>query len=56
MAKINKSIIIADKTMYILFSYNKYVNFPIIKIGKNKMNETSVTKFLDIHLDPPKIG
>ena len=36
-----------------LFSYNKIVNFPIflIKIGNNKINETSVTKFLGIHLE-----
>ena len=34
-----------------LFSYNKNVNFPIIKIGNNKINETQVTKFLSIHLD-----
>ena len=33
------------------FSYNKNVNFPIITIGNNKINETSVIKFLDIHLD-----
>ena len=33
-----------------LFSYNENVNFPIIKIGNNKINETSVTKFLGIHL------
>ena len=34
-----------------LFSYNKNLNFPIIKIGNNKINETSVTKFLGMHLD-----
>ena len=34
-----------------LFSYNKNVNFPIIKITINKINKTSVTKFLDVHLD-----
>ena len=41
-----------------LFSYNKNVNFPIIKIGNNKFNETSVINnlnrthtFLGIHLD-----
>ena len=44
-------IINADKTKCVLFSYNKKVNFPIIKIGNNKINETSVTKFLGIHLD-----
>ena len=34
-----------------VFSYNKNINFPIIKRGNNKFNETSVTKFLVIHLD-----
>ena len=34
-----------------MFSFNRYVNLPIIKRGKNKINETSVTKFLGIHLD-----
>ena len=34
-----------------LFSYNKNVNFQIIKIGNTKINKTSVTKFLGIHLD-----
>ena len=34
-----------------LFSYNKNANFPIIKIGNNKINETSDPKFLGIHLD-----
>ena len=32
-----------------LLSYNKNVNFPIIKTGKDNINETSVTKFLGIH-------
>ena len=41
----------ADKTKYMLFSYGKYVNFSDISVGNNKMNETSVTKFLGIHLD-----
>ena len=27
------------------------VNFPDISVGNNKINETSVTKFLGIHLD-----
>ena len=48
--KSNKMIINADKTKYMLFSYNKNINFLIIKIGKNKINETSVTKILGIHL------
>ena len=34
-----------------LFSYNKNVNFKIIKIGNNKINGTSVTKYLVIHRD-----
>ena len=34
-----------------LFSYNKNVNFPDTSVGKNRINETSVTKFLGIHLD-----
>ena len=33
-----------------LFSYNKNVNFPDISVGDNTINETSVTKFLGIHL------
>ena len=33
-----------------LFSYNKNVN-PVIRIGNNKINETSFTKFLGKHLD-----
>ena len=34
-----------------LFSYNKNVYFPDISVGNNTFNETSVTKFLFIHLD-----
>ena len=34
-----------------LFSYNKNVNFPDISVGNNTINETSVSKFLGIHLD-----
>ena len=34
-----------------LFSYNKSVNFPDINVGNNTINETSVTKFLGLHLD-----
>ena len=33
-----------------LFSYNKKVNFPDISVSNNTINETSVTKFLGIHL------
>ena len=49
--KSNKICINADKTKYMLFSYNKNVNFPDISVSNNKINETSVTKFLCIHLD-----
>ena len=49
--KSKKISINADKTKYMLFSYNKNVNFIIIEIGINKINETSVTNFLGIHLD-----
>ena len=34
-----------------LFSYGKDVNFSYISEGNNTINETSVTKFLGIHLD-----
>ena len=49
--KSNNISINADNTKCILLSYNKNVNFPIIRIGNNKINETPVTKFLGIHLD-----
>ena len=49
--KSNKISINADKTKYMLFSYNKNVNFPDNFPGNNIINETSVTKFLGIHLD-----
>ena len=41
--KSNKISINADKTKYMLFSYNKNVNFPDISVGNNTINETSVT-------------
>ena len=34
-----------------LFSNGEDVNFPDISVGNNTINETSVTKFLGIHLD-----
>ena len=34
-----------------LFSYNKKLYFSDISVGNNTINETSVTKFLGIHLD-----
>ena len=49
--KTNKINIDADKTKCMLFSYNKNLNFPDISVGNNTVNETSVTKFLRIHLD-----
>ena len=47
--KSNKISINANKTKYMLFSYNKNANFPDISVGYNTINETSVTKFLGIH-------
>ena len=45
--KLNKISINADKNKYMLSSYNKNVNIAIIiKIGNNKMNETSITKIV----------
>ena len=44
----NKISINADKTKYILFSYNENVNLPDISVGNNTINETSVTKFFGI--------
>ena len=49
--KSNKISIDADKSKYILFSYNKIINFSDIRVGNNKINETSIIKFLGIHLD-----
>ena len=46
-----KICINADETKYMLFSCNKDVKFPIIKRSNNKIDETSVFKFLGIHLD-----
>ena len=34
-----------------LFSYNRTENYPDISVGNNTINETSVNKFLFIHLD-----
>ena len=49
--KANSILINEDKTKYMLLSYNKDIKLPTIKIGKNKIQRTSVTKFLGIHLD-----
>ena len=48
--KSNKISITADKTKYMLFSYNKTVNFPDISVRNNTVNETPVINFLGIHL------
>ena len=48
--KSNKISINADKTKYVLFSYEN-TNFPDISVGNNTINKTSVTKFLGIHID-----
>ena len=47
----NNITINKDKTKYILFSYNKKIKLPKIKIGNNIISETTVTKFLGIHID-----
>ena len=53
--KSTKSSINADKTKYLLFSYDKNLNFPIIvRIGNNKIKEICLTKFLGIDLDKKK--
>ena len=49
--KSNKISINTNKSKYMLFSYNKDVNFPDISVVNNTINETSVTKFFGIHLD-----
>ena len=51
LLKSNKISINADKTKYMLFSYDKNVNFPDISVGNNTINETYLTKFLGIHID-----
>ena len=47
----NKICINDDKTKYILFSYRKRINLPLIKIGNYKILETDSTKFLGIFID-----
>ena len=49
--KSNKISFNADTAKYMLFSYNKIVNFSDISEGNNIINETSVTKFLGTRLD-----
>ena len=41
--KSNKISINGDKTKYMLFPYNKNVNFPDISVGNKTIDETSVT-------------
>ena len=45
LLKSNKISMNADKTKYMLFFYDKNVNFPDISLCNNTINETSVTKF-----------
>ena len=45
LLKSNKISINADKTKSVLYSYNKNANFPVIRVGTNKISETSFTKF-----------
>ena len=52
--KSKKSSINADKTKYLLLSYDKNLNFPIVRIGNNKIKETCLAKFLGIDLDKIK--
>ena len=49
--KANSITINEDKTKYMLFSYNKNISLPEIKIGKNVIPETSVTKFPGVYFD-----
>ena len=55
MAETNKISINTNKTKYMLFSYNKDVNFPDIRVVNNTINETSVTKFFAYILTKNKI-
>ena len=47
----NSITINEDKTKYMLFSYNKNIVLPSIKIGPNIIPETSLIKFLGVHVD-----
>ena len=51
MAETIKTLHYADKMQKTIFSYNKNRIFALIRIGNNKICETSVTKCLGIHLD-----
>ena len=47
----NKICLNGDKTKYIIFSYKKSIELPIIKIGDNCIQETHSTKFLGVIFD-----
>ena len=47
----NKICINASKTKYIIFTYNKKLNLPLIKLGKHKIKETNNTKCLGVYFD-----
>ena len=47
----NKICINASKTKYVIFTYNKKINLPLIKIGKHKIKEANNTKFLGVYFD-----
>ena len=48
----NKICINSSKTKYIVFSYGRNIDLPLIKIGNHKISATDNVKFLGIHLDP----
>ena len=47
----NKITINADKTKYMIFSYNKNINLPLIQIGNHKIHEAETMKCLSIYFD-----
>ena len=47
----NKIAINETKTKYMIFTYNKNITMPLIKIGNNIISEASVIKYLGIHID-----
>lgn len=47
----NKISINSDKTKYILFSYKRSTDLPLINIGPGRIHETSCTKFLGVLFD-----
>ena len=48
---VNKLAINADKTKYIIFSYNNCYILPGIKIGRNRITSQDKIKFLGIYID-----